>query len=236
MAHFAHERCHAGDSGGNDKACASFPLEIDPCLEYHFVMTLFTPAWAAAVTGLPLKSVQKAVDLNTLPVCRRRVKGSPRRYLTATGLLCLWLEAEGLHQLPPKVRKQVFKTVARAPRESPLRLNGVCWVDMAGARRRLAMSLLELRKAEHMIISDEAILTGAPVFKGTRIPVHSIAEIVNSGTPIAEILEGYPALMEEQVRLAPLYAKAHPLRGRPRTRWSGSRPAKRLHKPLKSAV
>lgn len=200
------------------------------------MQNMFTPTRAAAVTGLSLKSVQKAIDLNTVPVRRVRTKGAAKRYLVDTALLCLWLEAEGLHQLPLRARKDIFKAVARSPREPQLQFGGVMWVDITGARRRLAMSLLELRKAEHMVTSDEAILTGTLVFKGTRVPVHSIAEMVNSGTPTTEILEGYPSLTEEQVRLAPIYAKAHPLRGRPRTPWSNSRPTKRLRKRLKAAA
>lgn len=197
---------------------------------------LFTPTRAAALTGLPLKSVQKAIDLRTVPVRRVRERGTSKRYLAGISLLCLQLEAEGLHQFPLRTRKQIFKAIVRSPREPQLRFGAAIWVDIARARRRLAMNLLELRKAEHMVTSDEAILTGTPVFKGTRIPVHSIAEIVDTGTPIDEILEGYPSLTEEQVRLASIYAKAHPLRGRPRTPWSNSRPIKRLRKRLKTAA
>lgn len=194
---------------------------------------MFTPTRASAVTGLSLKSVQKAIDLKTVPVRHVREKGTTRRYLASTALLCLWLEAEGLHQLPLQTRKDIFKTVARSPRTPQLRFGGVLWVDIQGARNRLAVSLLEFRKAERMVTSDEAILTGTPVFKGTRIPVHAIAEMVSAGTSINEILDGYPSLTEEQVRLAGIYAKAHPLRGRPRTPWSGSRPSKHVRKRLK---
>ena len=196
---------------------------------------LFTPTRAAAVTGLSLKSVQKAIDSRAVPVCRVRSRGAAKRYLVETALLCLRLEAEGLHQFPLQTRKNIFKAVVRSPREAQLRFNDVIWVDIMGARKRLAMSLLELRKAERMVISDEMIMTGTPVFKGTRIPVHVIAEMVNSGTPVAEILDGYPSLNEEQVRSAPLYAKAHPLRGRPRNPWGDSRPIKRVRKHLKGA-
>ncbi|MBZ5489836.1 MAG: DUF433 domain-containing protein [Acidobacteriia bacterium] len=198
-------------------------------------LNLFTPTRAAAVTGLSLKSVQKAIDLNMVPVRRVRVKGIAKRYLADVALLCLRLEAEGLHQLSIQARKDIFRAVTRSPREPQVRFGGVCWVDIPAARKRLAMGLLELRKVEHMVWSDKEILTGTPVFKGTRVPVHSIAEMVNSGTPIAEILEGYPSLTEENVRLAPIYAKAHPLRGRPRTPWKKSKPTKRLRKRLKAA-
>jgi uncharacterized protein (DUF433 family) len=193
---------------------------------------LYTPTQAAAVTGLSLKSVQKAIDLNTVPVRRVREKETAKRYLDEIGLLCLWLEAEGLHQLPLRARKDIFKAVVRSPQQSRLGFGDALWVDIKGARKRLTKSLMALRRAERMVTSEEGILTGTPVFKGTRVPVHAIAEMVNVGTSIAEILEGYPTLTEEQVRLAPMYAKAHPLRGRPRNPWRHLRPSKRLRKRL----
>jgi uncharacterized protein (DUF433 family) len=196
---------------------------------------MFTPTRAAAVTGLSLKSVQKAIDLKLVPWRRVREKGAAKRYLTQTAVLCLYLQAEGLHHLPLRARKVVFKAITNSPRQPKLSLGPAISVDIAGARKRLAVSLQALKKAEHMVTSDAAIMTGAPVFKGTRIPAHTIAEIVNAGTPIAEILEGYPTLTAEQVRLAPIYAKANPLHGRPRDPWSGWRPLKHVRKRLQIA-
>jgi len=67
-----------------------------------------------------------------------------------------------------------------------------------------------------MVISDPEILGGDPVFRGTRVPVHLIAELVAQGAMPAELIEGYPRLTAEMIRLAPIYAAACPLRGRPR--------------------
>jgi uncharacterized protein (DUF433 family) len=64
-----------------------------------------------------------------------------------------------------------------------------------------------------MMESDPEIMRGAPVYKGTRIPVHAIADMLSQGVAVAEILEGYPALTREMVELAPLYVKAFPRRG-----------------------
>ena len=54
------------------------------------------------------------------------------------------------------------------------------------------------------------------MFRGTRVPVHVIAELVAQGSKPAELIEGYPRLSAEMIRLAPVYAAAYPLRGRPR--------------------
>ena len=60
------------------------------------------------------------------------------------------------------------------------------------------------------IISDPDIIGGVPIFKGTRIPVHLIADIVSAGTPLNEILDGYPTLNEQMIQMAVNYALANP--------------------------
>jgi len=78
--------------------------------------------------------------------------------------------------------------------------------------------LNQLKEAQGMVIEDPEILRGMPVFKGTRIPVHDVVSLVDSGTPMGEILEIYPRLKKPQVELASIYARANPRRGRPKRR------------------
>ena len=65
-------------------------------------------------------------------------------------------------------------------------------------------------------MSDPGIMRDDPVFQRTRVPVHAIAAQLAQGDSEVAILEGYPRLTAEMVRLAPVYAAAYPLRGRPR--------------------
>jgi len=53
-----------------------------------------------------------------------------------------------------------------------------------------------LEKAIKMIVSDKGILGGAPSFKGTRIAVHDIAEMLANGGRVATIPAAYPTLTE----------------------------------------
>ena len=46
------------------------------------------------------------------------------------------------------------------------------------------------------------------MFRRTRVPVHLVAEMMAQGASAEEILEGYPSLTKEPVRLASLYARA----------------------------
>jgi len=63
--------------------------------------------------------------------------------------------------------------------------------------------------------------------------VHVIAELVAQGSTQAELLEAYPRLTAEMIRLAPVYAAAYPLRGRPRNQlWRDHKPAHRTRRRL----
>ena len=76
-----------------------------------------------------------------------------------------------------------------------------------------------------VVQSDPEIMAGAPVFRGTRVPVYLIADMIEQGTPIDEILDGYPSLTREMVGYAEIYATAHPPTGRsPIQPWSGTKP------------
>jgi hypothetical protein len=66
---------------------------------------------------------------------------------------------------------------------------------------------------------------GAPVYRGTRVPVDMVAAMLAQGASTQEILQGYPSLNQEQVELAPLYVAAFPRRGRPARRpWAKQKP------------
>jgi uncharacterized protein (DUF433 family) len=95
------------------------------------------------------------------------------------------------------------------------------------------MSLRELRRARRLVVSDPDLLGGDPVFRGTRVPVHMIAELVTGGATQAELLEAYPRLTAEMIRLAPIYAAAYPLRGPPRNQpWRDQKPVHRARRRL----
>ncbi|MBU4338399.1 DUF433 domain-containing protein [Patescibacteria group bacterium] len=52
------------------------------------------------------------------------------------------------------------------------------------------------------ITADPAVCHGKPTFKGTRIMVYLILEMLASGETIEEILEDYPALDREHIMAA----------------------------------
>jgi len=105
---------------------------------------------------------------------------------------------------------------------------GVILIQCKSARKEVEAGLRRLGEARRMVESDPEIMRGAPVYRGTRIPVQAIADMLSQGATVAEILEGYPGLTREKVELAPTYVKAFPRRGRPAARPWAKRPPRRV--------
>jgi len=53
---------------------------------------------------------------------------------------------------------------------------------------------------QDFIISDNQVLLGKPIIKGTRISVELILELLASGWTETQILESYPNLSENSLR------------------------------------
>ena len=54
-------------------------------------------------------------------------------------------------------------------------------------------------KPESVININPKILSGTPVFKGTRVRVETLFDHLESGITIHEILEGFPSVTKDQV-------------------------------------
>jgi uncharacterized protein (DUF433 family) len=195
---------------------------------------LFTPAEAAVLTRLSLKAVNNAIDKNLVPAVVRSGIGDSGRFLDQRGLLALALEYRLANRFFPELRRRLFDALASSPRKAVLSVDeGLVKVDLQQPRRDLAASLRELRRARSLVVTDPEILGGDPVFRGTRVPVHSIATMLEQGSTEADILKGYPRLTAQMVRLAPVFAQAYPIRGRPRSQpWRDRPPVQRTRERL----
>jgi uncharacterized protein (DUF433 family) len=95
----------------------------------------------------------------------------------------------------------------------------------------------QLARMEELVVRDSDIMRGTPVFKGTRIPVDLVADMLAQGATPREILDGYPTLDEEKIGIAPLYKRAFSRRGRPSRRpWGGKKPRSSRSFPLDSLL
>lgn len=60
---------------------------------------------------------------------------------------------------------------------------------------------------------DPEILGGTPVFMGTRVPIVSLFDYLESGHPIGHFLEQFPSVSAEQVQTLLRESKQHALAG-----------------------
>jgi uncharacterized protein (DUF433 family) len=189
--------------------------------------TEYTPAQASAVANLPLTAIHKLIERRLIRPRRLRTGHSIQRMLSREQVLYLRLEAEGVRLLPILTRRSIARKIESSPE-----IDFVCLtegsalvIEVKSVRLELDQDLKRLERAENMIVSDPEIMRGIPVYRGTRIPVELIADMLSQGANTEEILEGYPALDREKVELAPLYVQAFPRRGRPASRpWAKRKP------------
>jgi len=57
-------------------------------------------------------------------------------------------------------------------------------------------------KLEDIVHSDPEILSGTPVFIGTRVPVQSLIDHLRAGDTIEVFLEDFPSVRREQAEAA----------------------------------
>ena len=63
-------------------------------------------------------------------------------------------------------------------------------------------------KDKPVVHSDPEIMSGTPVFVGTRVPVQTLLDYLEAGQPLSEFLEDFPTVSKEQAVAALEQAKA----------------------------
>jgi uncharacterized protein (DUF433 family) len=177
---------------------------------------VFTPAEAAAVSGIGIKAVHNAIDkriVDTVPSPR----SSRRRVLTKEGLLRLKLWYGVGSTLAAERRQRLFEEIKAAPRAKTVKADDLLIIDVETARKQLQSRMSDLEEAESAIGRVKGVMGGEPVFRGTRIPARLVAAMLEQGAEEWDILEGYPSLTPRMLELAKIWAAAHPARGRPKS-------------------
>ena len=179
---------------------------------------------AACVTGVPLKQVHRVIDAGVLGRTARRREGS--RVVHCDGLVSLKLVHETTAIFTLDGRRRLVRYLLGNPEAETVRLRDVS-VDVRSMKDDVRAGLSRLARARDAVTTDDAVLSGVPCVRGTRIPAHDIAEMLANGDEVGAIRDAWPVLTEEQIEAAALYARAYPRRGRPRTApfWRSRQPA-----------
>lgn len=183
-----------------------------------------TTSEAACVTGVPLRQVHRIIDAGLLHAAAQGGDGA--RAVRRDGLVGLKLAYETSGILTLDGRRRLVRYLLDHPAAMQVRERGVS-VDVRSIWGDVRRGLSLLARAQGTVSRDPAILSGTPCIKGTRIPVHDIADMLANGDGVGAIREAFPRLSESQIEVAALYARAYPRRGRPRREpfWRGQSPA-----------
>ncbi|GAJ96059.1 DUF433 domain-containing protein [Rhizobium rhizogenes] len=180
---------------------------------------------AAIVANVDVHNVNKLIDENILPTdlfvqnqIRRVSPGgcvAINFYVHTAGILEAVARQRAIKDLTPRLRDLWVANVDPVRDRDWDVTNKFVTIDFHAFLVDTFTRFHELDAARAAVVSDPEILGGKPVLKGTRIPVYTIAAMLAANTPEDEILEDYPSLDLVKLKLAAVYAKANPPRGRP---------------------
>ena len=177
---------------------------------------------AAVLSGLTEKVIRH--ELAAQVVRAGRTSAGARRF-SPRELLYFCLVAELPIELPRKDRRELFELLARGGtrrgrwRREAQRLvleGGVPVIlPIAEIVKRVEGRVALFERGRARIASTPDVLSGEPVFEGTRIAVRFVGGRAGR-EPLAELLEDYPTLTANDVEFARMYAALGRPQGRPR--------------------
>lgn len=178
--------------------------------------TWVSPVEAAFVTELSRKTIDQAIDRKEVrPVPARGSDEAPRA-LGYPELVYLRLRREMAKTLSAGARRTLYAELRRSlpgnPRLAIVEIGSVT-ITLADAVAEVRRRLAQVRRARRYVSIRPDVRAGEPVVRGTRVPVHVLADLADQGASREELLEDYPAVTPEALDAALLYARLHPRRG-----------------------
>lgn len=180
--------------------------------------SLLTRREAAELSGTTLGAVNKAIEQKVLRPRRRK----SRALLALDDIGALTLLSRTRLALPVAVKRRIVVWArGHSGADAELALDGALVVRMGPEIEQTvqrARRYVELR--EQLVEVNPEVCGGEPVIRETRMPVRSLARLIELGETREVLREDYPFLPEESFELAPLWAKVNPRRGRPSRPWA----------------
>jgi uncharacterized protein (DUF433 family) len=100
----------------------------------------------------------------------------------------------------PTSRSQIAYDLGRVgAHDSPERRTPACYNAHLEELTHMALIIDEAVIEGLPITTDPAIVSGTPVFAGTRVPVEALMENLAAGVTIDEFLDNFPTVSREQV-------------------------------------
>lgn len=181
---------------------------------------------AAVVASVSLRDVNRVIDEHILPKTLVSADDSRRVLAAACPLITFYFESAkhltseerlfAIRFTEPRLLHWVRTERKAMPKAGWIVRDKFLTIDLLPFFKRSIEQLERLDSARELVTVSEEVMGGTPVIRGTRIPVYDVDARLEAGEPVEEILEDYPSLTEEKLKLAALFAEANPLRGRPK--------------------
>ena len=175
----------------------------------------------AELAGVPKTTVEKAIETNVIRAVTRRARksGGATRYvpLQAVAYFAALKQAK-LVDLPIRLKKALWREFIRldSTKLVPVEFSpGIVFHPDESAKRYFEAAVRYRFSRDAHIVSDAGTLGGTPVIRDTRITVHSVLGRLNDGDSVDDLVADNPDIPREAFDAAAIYARAHPLRGRP---------------------
>lgn len=182
-----------------------------------------TPGEVAELSGAPKRIIEKAIEERVLSVRLRSSRDAPRRrrrmlptYAVAYAAIVKKLDLKLTSAQKKRLITKLADLKPAAIRTARVELVPAVELDVG----RLVEDVMDRAERYRItrdasIVSDEAIKGGTPVIRGTRMTVHSVLGRIEHGETVDDILNENPDLSREAIEAAVIYARTHPLIGRP---------------------
>ena len=180
----------------------------------------FSSREVAALADVSVRSVDKAIEERVLAGIRAKARGR-RRMLPLHALPYAAIVTRLPVTLSLATKRDLVRRLSERPVASmtsePLEIAPAVVVDIpALVGSDLAERAERYSKArEDHIVTDPEIMGGTPVLRGTRMTVYSVLGRLEGGDSVEDILDDNQHLSREAIETAALYARTHPLVGRP---------------------
>lgn len=175
----------------------------------------------AELAGVAKSTVEKAIETDVIrPVTRRAGKGgATTRYvpLQAVAYFAALKQAK-IVDLPVRLKKALWREFTRLESTKLVSVEfspGIVFHPNESAKSCFEAAVRYLASRDAHIVSDAGTLGGTPVIKGTRISVYSVLGRLKDGDSVDDLVADNPDVPREAFDAAAMYARAHPLRGRP---------------------
>ena len=185
--------------------------------------TLFTRNETAEISGVSVSAVNKALEQRIAKP--RRSRG--RTLLAVEEAAALALISQIPVRLSVKLKRELRDWIVnRSPQPAEeLELSPALRIAMTDYASEVAERAAEYARLRDKYVEvDARKLGGTPVIRGTRMPVRTLAQLVESGESREVLREDYPHIPEEAYDIAVIWARGNPRRGRPNSLDPKTRP------------